>query len=91
MLEGKLYDRAEKRVDEKIRFYHHLFSYVLVNLLLCVVNYVCTPHDWWVQWVIFFWGIGLLINFLKVFVLYDKFGELYRDNMIEKEMKRMKK
>ena len=90
MLEDKLYNRAEKKVDQKIKFYHHLFSYVVVNLLLCVVNYVCTPNDWWVLWVIFFWGIGVLFNFLRVFVLYDKFDELYKDNMIEKEMEKMR-
>lgn len=91
MIEEKLYDRAEKKVDEKIKFYRHIFSYVLVNVLLCVVNYVCTPNDWWVQWVIIFWGIGLLINCLKVYVLYDLFDNLYRDNMIEKEMAKMRK
>ena len=27
MLEDNLYNKAEKKVDEKISFYHHLFSY----------------------------------------------------------------
>lgn len=89
MINERLYNRAEKKVDEKIKFYRHLFSYVVVNLLLCVVNYVCTPNDWWVQWVTFFWAIGLLVNFLKVYVIYDMFDDLYRDKMIEKEMSKM--
>ncbi len=90
MIDDNLYSKAEKKVDEKISFYHHLFSYITVITLLFIVNYLCTPSYWWVLWVAFFWGIGVLFNFLKVFLLYNKFDELYRDNMIEKEIEKMK-
>ena len=49
-----------------------------------------TPNEWWVLWIIFFWGIGVLFNYLRVFILYEKFDELYKDNMIEKEMQKMR-
>ena len=29
MSESELYSRAEKRVDEKMGFYHHLYSFIL--------------------------------------------------------------
>ena len=89
MLEENLYNKAEKKVDKKISFYHHLFSYVVVISILFIVNYVFTPSEWWFCWVALFWGIGVLFNYLKVFIIYDKFDELYRDNMIEKEMEKM--
>ncbi|RAP52498.1 MAG: hypothetical protein BZ138_03020 [Methanosphaera sp. rholeuAM270] len=90
MLDESLYNKAEKRVDQKIKFYRHLFSYVGVNFILLIVNYIYTPYEWWVLGVAFFWGIGLLFHFLRVFVIYDKFDELYRDNMIVKEMEKMR-
>jgi len=89
MHEDKLYDMACKRVDEKIKVYRHLFTYVVVMTLLFIVNFVCTPEYWWVLWVGLFWGIGVIFDFLKVFVLYEKFDDRYRDKMIEKEISSM--
>lgn len=66
-----LYNRAQERVDEKIKFYRHLFSYVVIVSLLFLVNIICTPKYLWVLWVILFWGIGILFDFLKVFVIYE--------------------
>lgn len=90
MTENSIYNRAEKKVDEKIRFYRHLFSYVVVISLLFIVNYLFTPEYLWVLCVALFWGLGVLFNFLKVFIIYEKFDDLYRDKMIEKEMEKMK-
>lgn len=86
----KIYTRAQEKVNEKIKFYRHMFSYMTTILLLFVVNYICTPEYWWVLWVAFFWGIGVLLNFLKVYVIYDKFDEVYRERMIEEEINKMK-
>lgn len=36
------------------------------------------------------WGIGLILHFLKAFVLVDKLN-VDRERMIEEEMKKMKK
>ena len=90
MLEENLYDKAVRKVDEKIKFYRHLFSYVFVISLLFAVNYILTPSEWWFTWVALFWGIGVLFHFLKAFIIYNKFDEMYRDNMIEKEMEKMR-
>jgi len=91
MFEENLYNRAEKKVDEKIKFYRHLFSYVFVISILFVVNYLFTPNEWWFLWIALFWGIGVLFNYMGVFILDDKFDELYKDNMIKKEMEKMKR
>jgi uncharacterized membrane protein YdbT with pleckstrin-like domain len=91
MIEDNLYIKAEKKVDEKIKFYRHLFSYVFVISILFVINYLFTPNEWWFLWVALFWGIGVLFNYIGVFILEDKFDELYKDNMIKKEMEKMKR
>lgn len=89
-MEEKLYDIAERKVDEKIKFYRHLLSYVVVISILFVVNYTMIPNEWCVQWVALFWGIGILFHFLKVFVIFEKFDYMYRDKMIENEMEKMR-
>lgn len=92
MSEDELYRRAEKRADEKIGFYKHLYSFIGVNIILFVINLFTLGKtgEWWFYWVTVFWGIGLVIHFLRVFVLTGKLED-NRDEMIEKEMEKMKK
>ena len=82
MAESELYSRAEKRVDEKMDFYRHLYSFIAVNIILIVINVLFSRGEWWFYWVTLFWGIGLVSHFLKTFVFFEKFDEKYRDQMI---------
>lgn len=91
MSENELYDRAEKRVDEKMGFYRHLYSFIAVNIILIVINVLFSRGEWWFYWVTLFWGIGLVSHYLKTFVFFEKFDDKYRDQMIEKEMEKMRK
>ena len=91
MAESEMKARAEKIVDEKIGFYHHLYSYIVVNVILAIINILFSPDHWWFMWVSFFWGIGLVSHFIKTFIVFDKFNEKHRENMIEKEMEKMRK
>lgn len=91
MSESELYSRAEKRVDEKMSFYHNLYSFIAVNVILIVINVLFSRGEWWFYWVTLFWGIGLVSHYLKTFVFFEKFDEKYRDQMIEKEMEKMRK
>ena len=90
MSDDELYRRAERKVDEKIGFYKHLYSYIGVNILLFAINAITSFGKWWFYWVTIFWGIGLVIHFLKTFVLTGKLED-NRDEMIQKEMEKMKK
>ena len=91
MSEEKLYNRAERKVDQRIGFYRHLFAFVFVNAILIIINVIYLHEGWWFYWVTVFWGIGLLGHFLRTFVFYQKLDEDYRDSMIEKEMEKMRK
>jgi hypothetical protein len=91
MSEDDLRMRAEKRADEKIGFYRHLYSFIGVNIMFIFMNLIFSPGEWWFYWITGFWAIGLIIHFLKVFVFAEKLDDNYRDKMIEKEMEKMKK
>lgn len=83
---------AEKKEDAKIEFYKNFISYVVVNAILAVINFLFTPDIWWVLFPLFIWGIGVLFDFLKAFVLYGRFdGEEYRERKIEQEMEKLRK
>lgn len=82
---------AEERVNAKIKFYRNFISYVIVNAFLAFINYIFTPDFWWVAFPLFFWGIGVFVDFIKAFVVYDKFdSESYRERKIEEEMEKLR-
>jgi len=60
------FKRALRRVDEIKGFYTHLAVFVIVIAGLVVVN-LATGSNWWVQWVVLGWGIGILLHALLTF------------------------
>lgn len=83
--------RAEERVEKKLRFYKNLQAYIVVNAFLAVINWLFTPDFWWVLFPVFFWGIGVLKDFLVAYVFVDKFTEDYRERKIQEEMEKLRK
>ncbi len=83
--------RAEERVEKKLRFYKNLQAYIVVNAFLAVINWLFTPDFWWVLFPVFFWGIGVLKDFLIAYVFVDKFTEDYRERKIQEEMDKLRK
>ena len=64
--------RAKQRVAELRGFYTHFAIFMLVTAGLAVLNWA-TGDDWWVQWVIFGWGIGVIAHGMAVFATTPKF------------------
>jgi hypothetical protein len=64
--EAERLHRARRRVAALKGFYVHLAVYLAVNAGLFVID-LMAGRDWWVQWVIFGWGIGIAAHALAVF------------------------
>ena len=58
--------RAKRRVAAMKGFYVHLLIFGLVVAGLFAIN-AASGGRWWVLWVLFGWGIGLLAHALAVF------------------------
>jgi hypothetical protein len=68
------YERARARVQALKDFYAHATAYVLVNIGLFVIN-LFAGGSWWFFWPLVFWGIGLGVHALNVFVLDGRLGQ----------------
>ena len=53
-----------KRRKESL--YSHLWTYLIVNSVLLIINKF-TPGPWWFQWSVFGWGIGLAFHFKSIY------------------------
>lgn len=65
----KLHKARLKR--RKVGFYSHLWSYLIVNGALLLINKF-TPGPWWFQWSVLGWGIGLAFHFKAIFFPHVK-------------------
>ena len=74
---------AKDRAD----FKSHVMVYIGVNLMLIAINFVTSPHTLWFYWPLVFWGLGLLIHGIFVYLLPAKGFE---QRLAEKEYEKLK-
>ena len=79
-----LRQKAEKRVDAKIRFQENLYKYLIVNTIIAIICNVFLHSYWLLVFVMFFWGIGVLDDLFKAYS-FDN----YREELIQKELSKM--
>ena len=65
-------ERATKRVRELRNFYIHAAIYVVVNTGLVLLDLAQGDGLQWAQWVIFGWGIGLVVHGVSVFIFESR-------------------
>ncbi len=61
--------RETRLKRRKAGFYSHLWSYLIINAALLIINNF-TPGPWWFQWSVLGWGIGLAFHFKAVYFPY---------------------
>jgi len=78
---------ARKRANSKMGWYTHAAVYVLVNLLIFARSEYGFGYRTWSTGPLFWWGFGLAMHGLSVFVLGT--GSGFRERMVQKERERL--
>lgn len=89
----KVYEQAKQRVEDRIGFFWHLFTYIVVNAVLVGVWYFSSGSGsyFWPVWPIFGWGIGIFFHFASIFLtdgLFKRYRKRKIDEFIEEEKRR---
>jgi hypothetical protein len=58
--------RNQYLLHKRSKFQAKLWSYVIVNSALILIN-ALTPGPWWFQWVLLGWGIHLALSFRRAY------------------------
>ena len=86
------YKEAKAKVSELKSFYKNLISYISVNVILIIINLAASPGSLWFYWITIFWGIAILIQASKVFLIKDKFlGKDWEEKKIKDIMEKENK
>ena len=85
------YARAKKQVKKMRGFYSHLLVYVVVNIMIVIINIQdLEPGESYFQYknffTLFFWGIGLAIHGLTVFLPGIVLGKKWEERKIKEFM-----
>jgi 2TM domain len=76
------YDKARQKVEAKMGFFTHLFTFVVINVIFLIV----AGEDW--LWVTLFWGLGLAIHAFYTFFGDSDAVTSWKERQIQKEMGR---
>ncbi|WP_250434367.1 2TM domain-containing protein [Hanstruepera flava] len=92
----KRLERAKKRVKKIKGFYSHLLVYVVINIMIVIINVQnLEPGESYFQYknffTLFFWGLGLAVHGLSVFLPDFVLGKNWEERKIKEIMDRDKK
>lgn len=90
-MEEQFYQQARSKVQKKKRFFNHLKTFIIVNVVMSLV--VAMDGDMFgFLPATLFWGMGLAFHYVKVFGIpgTNILTPEWEDEEIEKEMERMK-
>lgn len=90
-MDEQYYDQAKKRVQKKKKFFNHLKTFIIINVVMNIV--VSLDGDFFgFLPATLFWGMGLAFHYIKVFGIpgTNILTPEWEDEEIEKEMEKMK-
>ena len=83
--ESMAYQRASKRVNDLKGFYSNLISYCLVIPFLIFINLRFSSAYYWFWWPMLGWGVGLILNAIKVFGISSNWEEKQIQKILDRE------
>jgi hypothetical protein len=89
MNDDDAYVLARRRVRQKLAFYRHLATYVVVIGFLFLVD-ALTGGGWWVQWPAAIWGAILAFQAVNQFLFPSIWSRETEERMIEDEMRKLR-
>jgi predicted membrane channel-forming protein YqfA (hemolysin III family) len=87
------YKKAKRKVKEIKEFYQHLLIYIVVVGSLVALNAFTVGLSqgvWWVQWVVFGWGIGIIGHWVSVFGFMGMMGSEWEEKKIQELIEKEK-
>jgi hypothetical protein len=79
---------AFKQAQRLRGFYLHLLTYLVINAACIAINLLTNPEQLWFVGALLFWGTGLCIHALSVFVFDKYFNGEWERVQVEKRLSR---
>ena len=84
--EADLRGQAKKRLEKRRDLGAHVVAYVVINAMLVAIWAMTGAGYFWPAWVIFGWGVGLVLNVWDVY-----FRRPVTEHDIQREIERLRR
>ena len=72
--------RKAKTKAKKLReFYAHLRTYMIINFLFFIINWLDSPGEWWVLYPVIGWGFCLTIHAFDALSPFKNFDDSWEE------------
>jgi len=72
--------RKAKMKAKKLReFYSHLRTYLIVNSIFFIINWIDNPDEWWVLYPLIGWGFCLTIHAIDTLSPFKGFDDNWEE------------
>lgn len=88
MKTDETYNNARRKAQILKEFYSHLSTYLVVNGIFFLVNYLTSPGEWWVLFPLIGWGICLTIHGIDTVVRLTGIWEKWEFEKTKKFMRK---
>ena len=81
--------RKVKMKAKKLRdFYAHLRTYLIVNSLFFIINWIESSDEWWVLYPLIGWGMCLTIHAIDAFNPFKDYDDDWEERKTKELVKR---
>ncbi|HEX9979280.1 MAG TPA: histidine kinase [Flavobacterium sp.] len=84
------YYKMQRKVEDIKGFYSNLYSYILINIGLAVLNLATYPQFLWFLFPVIGWGIGVIVHWMSVFNYIPFLGRDWEERKIREIIERDK-
>ena len=90
MENNKVYNNAKRKAGLMKDFYSHLSTYLTVNGIFFLVNYLTAPGEWWFLYPLIGWGVCMTIHGMDTMVKITGFWDKWEYEKTEELMRKEK-
>jgi len=73
------FTKANMKAKKLREFYPHLRTYLIVNTLFFIINWIASPGEWWVLYPLIGWGFCLTIHAIDAFGPFKDFDDEWEE------------
>ena len=88
MENNEAYNNAKRKAGLLKELYSHLSSYLVVNGIFFLINYLTSLGDWWFLYPLIGWGICLTIHGMDTWIKITGFWDKWEYRKTEEIMRK---
>ena len=88
MKEKNTHTKAKVKAKKLREFYSHLRTYLIVNSIFFIINWMGNSDEWWVLYPLIGWGFCLTIHAIDTFSPFKGFDDNWEERKTRELIKK---